>query len=257
MLRSPFGGWIGGKKLLRGEIVRRIPEHLCYVEVCAGAGWALFAKEPSTVEVINDTNHDLVNLYRVVQNHLEEFVRHFKWVLTARDEFQRQLKAAPDTLTDIQRAARYYYLLKNSFGGRMVHPSFGTSAQCMPRLNLLRLEEDLSAAHLRLARVTVENMTYNDLIPRYDRDKSFFYVDPPYWGTEKHYPQDENSFGRDDFAQLADLAKNIKGKMLVSMNDVPEIRQLFAGLRIEPVQTKYSVGQGKPKAGREVFISNY
>ncbi len=257
MMHSPFGGWIGGKRLLRRDIILRIPDHTCYVEACAGAGWVLFGKEPSKVEVINDANHDLVNLYRVVQVHLVEFVRHFRWVLTARDEFERQLKSDPDTLTDIQRAARYYYLLKTGFGGRMTSPTFGTSATQRGRLNLLRIEEDLSAAHLRLARVAVECMSYQDLILRYDRPDTFFYVDPPYWGTERHYPQTAASFGREDFANLAGLAGSIKGRMLISLNDVPEVRETFQGLRIESVGTSYSVGKGKPKPASEVFITNW
>lgn len=68
-----------------------------------------------------------VTLYRVLQYHLEEFIRYFKWVLVSRDEFDRCLRVEPDTLTDIQRSARFYYLQKLCFGGRMVDPAFGTA----------------------------------------------------------------------------------------------------------------------------------
>ena len=130
--------------------------------------------------MLNDLNQDIVTLYRVLQHHLEEFIRYFKWVLVSRDEFERWLRVAPDTLTDIQRAARFYYLQKLCFGGRMVNPSFGTATARPLRLNLLRIEEELSAAHLRPARVFVENLPYARVIEHYDRPTTFYYIDPPY-----------------------------------------------------------------------------
>lgn len=109
-IRSPLAGWMGGKLQLSKRIVAAIPEHTCYVEPFAGAAWVLFRKLESDVEVINDINRELVTFYRCIQHHLEEFVRYFKWVLVARDEFERLKRVEPDTLTDIQRAARFYYL---------------------------------------------------------------------------------------------------------------------------------------------------
>jgi hypothetical protein len=63
--------------------------------------------QPSPVEVLNNINGDLVTLYRVVQNHLEEFVRQFKWALSSRQVFEWQKMIRPETLTDIQRAADF------------------------------------------------------------------------------------------------------------------------------------------------------
>lgn len=111
-----FLSWIGGKSLLANRIIPLLPEHTCYCEVFGGAGWLLFKKPESHSEVLNDINTDLVTLYRVVKNHLEEFVRCFKWVLVARDEFDRFLAESPESLTDIQRSARFYYLVKTGFG---------------------------------------------------------------------------------------------------------------------------------------------
>jgi DNA adenine methylase len=88
---------------LAKHILERIPEHICYAEPFCGAAWVLFRKPESKVEVLNDINREVVTLYRCLQWHLEEFVRYFKWVLIARDEFERLKRAAPDALTDIQR----------------------------------------------------------------------------------------------------------------------------------------------------------
>ena len=95
--KSPLS-WVGGKSLLAAKILPLAPAHTCYVEVFAGAAWMLFKKPESKAEVINDINVDLVTLYRVVQHHLDEFVRYFKWMLVAREEFERLRRVDAATL---------------------------------------------------------------------------------------------------------------------------------------------------------------
>jgi hypothetical protein len=124
-IRPPLSGWLGGKSRLAARIIERMPEHKCYVEPFAGAAWVLFRKQESTVEVLNDINKEIITLYRCLQWHLEEFLRYFKWVLVSRDEFERLKRAVPDTLTDIQRAARFFYLQQSCYGGRVNNPTFG------------------------------------------------------------------------------------------------------------------------------------
>lgn len=116
--KSPLG-WLGGKSRLALPIIERFPDHTCYCEVFAGAAWVLFKKAPSQVEVINDINRDLVTLYRCVQHHLRELVEQFKWLLVARGEFERFMATPPEVLTDIQRAARFYYVMKTGFGAKV------------------------------------------------------------------------------------------------------------------------------------------
>lgn len=253
--KSPIS-WIGGKSLLSRQIIPLIPEHQCYCEVFSGAAWILFRKEPSRAEIINDINVDLVTLYRVIKHHLEEFIRYFKWVLVAREEFERFRDENPDTLTDIQRAVRFYYLVKTSHGSRAHRPTFGVSTTGAPRINLLRIEEELSAAHLRLSRVVVENQPYAAFIERYDRPHTFFYLDPPYYGCEDYYGT--GIFAREDFQRLADQLAGIKGRFMLSINDVPEIREIFDGFNLREVQTRYSVGQAKrSQQVHELLVMNY
>lgn len=256
MIRSPLSGWIGGKYLLSKQIVERIPKHHCYVEPFSGAAWTFFRKEPSDVEVLNDINKEVVTLYRIVQNHLEEFIKYFKWVLPSRDEFQRLLSVDPNTLTDIQRSVRFYYIQKSSFAGKIAgNPTWGTATTRPPRLNLLRIEEDLSAVHLRLSRVYIENLDYSKLISKYDRSNTFFYLDPPYYGCEDYYGKE--IFNRDDFQVLSDQLIGIDGKFLLSLNDTPEIREIFNPFDIQEVSTRYSCSSVAPKKVTELFISNY
>ncbi|WP_197465946.1 DNA adenine methylase, partial [Chromobacterium sp. F49] len=134
---APIVPWIGGKRRLAKHILPLFPEHTCYVEPFCGAAALYFLKEPAKVEVINDVNGELVNLYRVVRHHMEEFVRQFKWSLTSRQIFKWLQITPEETLTDIQRAARFFYLQKMAFGGKVDGQSFGTATTSPPKLNLV------------------------------------------------------------------------------------------------------------------------
>lgn len=183
MTTSPIIPWMGGKRRLAKYILPLFPPHQCYVEAFAGGAALFFMRDqPAKAEVINDINGDLVNLYRVVQNHLEEFVRQFKWALSSRQIFEWLKDTPPETLTDIQRAARFFYLQQHAFGGKVEGQTFGT-ATTGSVFNLLRIEENLSAAYLRLGGVTIENLPWQQVMDKYDRPHTLFYFDPPYWQT--------------------------------------------------------------------------
>jgi DNA adenine methylase len=252
--KSPLA-WLGGKSQLADRIVDRMPAHTTYCEVFAGAAWVLFKKPESKVEIINDINRELVTLYRCVKHHLPELVQQFRWMLVARDEFDRFMKTPADTLTDIQRAARFFYLAKTAFGAKVSKPTFGIAASGPPRINLLRIEEDLSHAHLRLARVFIECKPYDQVVKRFDKPATLFYVDPPYWGNERDYG--DGLFARADFAKLAELLDGIKGKFILSLNDVPGVRDTFANFQIERVATRYSINAKASQAVGEVLITNF
>lgn len=252
--KSPLA-WLGGKSRLADQIIDRIPPHTAYCEVFAGAAWVLFKKPESKVEIINDINGELVTLYRCVKHHLPALVEQFRWMLIAREEFDRFMKTPADTLTDIQRSARFYYLSKSAFGARVRSPTFGIAATGAPRLNLLRMEEDLSEAHLRLSRVFIESKPYQQVIERFDKAGTFFYIDPPYWGCENDYGKD--LFTRADFTNLAEMLGKVKGKFILSLNDNPQVRELFGAFNLEKVKTRYSVNATKGRQVGELLISNF
>lgn len=229
------------------------PEHRCYVEPFCGAAALFFMKEPSPVEVLNDINGDLVNLYRVVKYHMEELYSQYKWALTSRQNWHWLQITPPETLTDIQRAARFLYLQKLAFGGKVDSQTFGTATTSRPRFSLLNLEQDLSEAHFRLSQTTIENLGWEACIKRYDRPHTLFYCDPPYWETEG-YGVD---FGFENYERLADLARSIQGKMIISINDHPDIRRVFDGLPVKVVDHSYTVGGGQraTKCQELVFVS--
>lgn len=251
----PLIPWIGGKRRLASQILPLFPEHSCYVEPFCGAAALFFLKEPVRVEVLNDVNSDLVSLYRVVQHHLDELIKQFRWSLASREIYGWLKATPPASLTDIQRAARFFYLMKCGFGGKVESPTFGTATTAPARLNLLRLEEDLSAVHLRLHQVYVEQLDWAECIERYDREHTLFYLDPPYWGTEGY----DVPFGLEQYERMADLLRSIKGKAVVSVNDIPEMRRAFAGLPMRELSIRYQVGSGaKARAPRgELIITNF
>jgi DNA adenine methylase len=230
------------------------PPHDCYVEPFAGSAALFFHKQPSDVEVLNDINGELVNLYRVVQHHLDELVRQFRWALVSRTLFDWAKLTDPRTLTDVQRAARFYYLQRNAFGGKVTSQTFGTSTTVPPRLNLLRMEEDLSAAHLRLARAFIEHLPWADVVRRYDRPTALFFMDPPYWRVAGYGVP----FVRGEYDALAEAMRTMKGRALLTINDHPEMRQAFAGFRYESVAITYTVGgNGRSKPTRELIYRSW
>lgn len=251
----PLMAWMGGKRRLAPHIVPLFPEHVCYVEAFAGAAAIFFMKSPSKVEVLNDANGELVNLYRVVQCHLEEFVRQFRWALASREIFRWAQATPPETLTDIQRAARFFYLQKLCFGAKPTGQTFGTATLAPARLNLLRIEEELSAVQLRLHQVTIERLDWADCIGRYDRPHTLFYLDPPYFSTAGYGLE----FGLEQYDRMADLLRTMKGKAVVSVNDIPEMRASFKGLPTRTVSINYTVGKTaharKPRG--ELIVANF
>lgn len=248
---NPIIPWIGGKRRLADIIIPRFPRHSCYVEVFAGGAALYFLRPPAEVEVINDVNGELVNLYRVVQRHLEEFVRQFKWALSSREVFKWVQDTPPDTLTDIQRAARFYYLQHQAFGGRVQGQTWGTATTApAPTVNLLRLEEQLSAAHLRLTWAYIERLDWRECMRRYDRPHTLFYLDPPYWQTEGYGVP----FAWPEYEAMADMMRTLKGKAILSINDHPEIRACFADLQVESLEIDYTVGGGGKAARRSELI---
>jgi DNA adenine methylase len=243
---KPLIPWPGGKRRWADKLLPLFPQHKTYVEAFAGAAGLFFVRpEPAPVEVLNDINGDLVNLYRVVQHHLDEFVRQFRWALVSRQDFLWKRLQHPEPLTDIQRAARFYYLQKTAFGGKVVGQSFGTSTTAPPRLNLVRIEEDLSGAHLRLAKAVIEHLPWADCLARYDRPETLFFLDPPYWQVEGYGVP----FDLDQYVALAEAMRGLKGKAVLTINDHPDMRRAFAGFKPLSTAVRYTIGKpGKARS---------
>lgn len=253
----PIAPWIGGKRNLAETVIAEIERmpHGLYVEPFVGMA-GVFLRRPfkAPAEVINDINREVVTLFRVLQRHYQAFLDMLKWQLTSRAEFERLKASAPDTLTDLERAARFLYLQRTTFGGRVRGQTFGVSYG-PARFDVTKLVPLLEAVHERLAGVSIECLPWLEFLDRYDRPETLFYCDPPYAGCEDDYGK--ALWSPDDFGRLADRLRRIKGQFLVSLNDVPTVRAAFKGCRMRPVATTYTIAKNSSPAGgaRELLIS--
>ncbi len=257
---EPIAPWLGGKKHLAQRIIARIEavRHTCYAEPFVGMGGVFLrrSQRPKS-EVLNDRNGEIVNLFRILREHPDELIRQFRWSLSSRREFARLLVVPAETLTDVQRATRFAYLQRLSFGGQPATDAtpgqMATSVHHHARLTADRMRRLIEAAHQRLQGVHVECLDWDIFIRRYDRPFTLFYIDPPYWGHEKDYGK--GLFAREDFARMAELLRELKGRFILSLNDRPEVRKLFRGFKIEKVNTRYSGNVKSTRRVDELLIS--
>ena len=254
---SPVAGYVGGKKQLARTLIERIAaiEHTTYAEPFVGMGGVFLRRtRRPKVEVINDASRDVAIFFRVLQRHYQAFLDMLRWQLSSRAEFERLLGQDPDTLTDLERAARFLYLQRLTFGGKVAGRSFGIAIEQPARFDVTRVVPLLEAAHDRLARVWIECLPWQEFIRRWDRKGTLFYLDPPYWGTEHFYGRE--LFGREQFAELSRALQAVQGSFILSLNDVPEVRELFSWATIDAVELSYQAGGGgNTKRVREVIIS--
>lgn len=218
-------------------------------------GGVFFRRDaPAPVEVINDGNRDIANPFRILQRHYVPFIDMLRYQLTTRAEFQRLIAIDPTTLTDLERAARFLYLQRTAFGGKVVGQNFGVSATSPARFDLTKLVPMLEDVHMRLSRVVIECLPYADFIARYDRAETLFYLDPPDWGSESDYGKE--LFSRDDFARLAEQLAGIQGRFVLSLNDHPGVRETFKAFAMHSVETTYSISGGTGTRASELIITN-
>lgn len=253
-----FIGWVGGKKALRDVIISNFPETppARYIEVFGGAGWVMFRKEKTKgqLEVFNDIDSNLISLYRCVRFHPDELKRELDGILSSRElfyDFREQVSMRG--LTDIQRAARYFYLIKLSFGCKKV--AYATRPK-----RLDRALDRFSEIQERLTGVFIENRDFEELIKVYDTDEALFYLDPPYHMTEKYYKgADGGFFTAEDHMRLKSCLDNIKGKFILSYNDDEFIRELYKDYNIIGVERNNTLAANSTNSEKfkELIIKNY
>ncbi|MBW8639009.1 DNA adenine methylase [Hoeflea sp. WL0058] len=252
----PPAAYIGGKKLLAKRIIERInaTPHDGYAEPFLGMGGVFFRRDrrPKT-EVVNDISGDVTTLFRILQRHYPQFMETLKFQITSRREFERLSASRPETLTDLERAARFLYLQKTAFGGKVSGRTFGVDKSGRARFNMTRLAPLLEDVHDRLAGVVIECLPWTDFIDRWDRPGMLLYLDPPYFGNEADYGK--GVFSAADFGRMAEILAGIQGRFLMSINDRPEIREAFSGFCLEEVTLTYSVNGGKGRPAKELIIS--
>ena len=221
-----------------------------------GAAWILFHKSPTPYEVYNDYNSLLVNLFRCFRGKPDLLTRALEYRLNSREEFLHiaKLFRTGARMTEIEKAAGFYLLIRHSYASNTktfnAQPDSVTAGFPVIRAAFRRLER---------TGVIIENRSFDKLIPRYDDPGSFFYLDPPYFGTEKQYRR--SNFSKGSHIILRDILMKAEGKWLLSYNDDPFIRELYnrKNIFIMPVSRLNNIRQ-KYEAGcvfPELLIANY
>ncbi|MEW6653376.1 MAG: DNA adenine methylase [Bacteroidota bacterium] len=259
--------YIGGKARLSSWIINQFPSNykeLTYCEVFGGGGWVLFKKEESRLEVYNDLNSHLVNLFKVIRDNFEEFQHRAEWSLHSREMYlEAKEKLKEDKfLNDIEKAMHYSIGRVQAFSGNggwayQVTADKITSGKWLPFL------KRISLINARLKRVQIECLDFEQVIKKYDSKNTLFYLDPPYVDAEFYYNNSEVTFKTEDHERLAHILKRIKGKFLLSYYDHELVYKLWSNYKIlKKETTKSAMGQTRmlkkhkrPKA-TELLIMN-
>ncbi len=251
----PIAPYIGGKRNLSRLLVERIGRmpHSLYAEPFVGMGGVFLRRDRRPkVEVINDISQDVTTLFRVLQRHYQAFLDMIRWQLSSRTEFERLMSVDPDTQTDLERAARFLYLQRQAFGGKVAGRGFGVTKTNPSRFDLTKLVPMLEEVHDRLTGVVIERLPYADFIRRYDTPETLFFLDPPYFGCEGDYGP--GVFSQADFEALSGVLEAAKGPFVMTINDRPEVRRIFGAFALEPVDVNYRVSGGVTPA-KELIIT--
>ncbi|MCB5265684.1 MAG: DNA adenine methylase [Candidatus Cloacimonetes bacterium] len=243
-------GWIGGKRLLRKTISQYVPTDITgYIESFGGAAWMLLFKDKwGDLEVYNDLDYRLVNLFLQVKYHPDELIKELDWLVASRKLFGDIFKQ--EGLTEIQRAARFMFLITRSFGSK--GDSFGTSQKRGTSSMYNRLER-IKALHKRLDMVIIENLSYEKVIEKYDTKSNFFYCDPPYMLGYTY--ENSKQFSHET---LRDILKGIKGRFILSYDDNPEVLKFYKGYDIRHVTRTKGINRKEGKSEfNEVIIANF
>ena len=252
-LKSPIG-WVGGKSKLKKEIISLFPEHSHYVEVF---GWGLsvfFAKESSKLETVNDINNDLINLWQVIKNYPQSLSHYINLLFVGRVIFNNIRLKNYTPRNHIEKAAYFYYLVSQSFWSRGNNFAMSSKSWRKPK----NLWKSFTKWSDRFKFVTIENMSFEEILKKYDKKDTFFYLDPPYYKYENYYAW---GFKKEQHTLLRDTLKDIEWKFLLSYNDCSEVRELYKDFKIiSSKEIAYTLGgssKNRRKIVNELYIMNY
>jgi len=218
----------------------------------------LFGKEPSTVEILNDFDGELMNFWSIVKNAPDQLIESFEYELVSRETFNtyKQKFLNKEYEDCIERAKIFYYLVNAGFASAMDRPRFGTKCQSRNGLRLEDIDKTIPLAHKRLQKVTIENKSFENIFKIYDSENTFYYLDPPYRGT---YGYRIGKFTDEQYSLLSTCCKKSKGKWLLTINEDEYIRNLFNDFNIMTHEVFYSISKQEDarKDYKELIITNY
>jgi DNA adenine methylase len=257
MLRSPLR-WVGGKSRVRDKIIALFPPHSCYVEVFAGAAWVFFGKaaEMSKSEVLNDLDGELINFWRVVKHRSAEFAEAASRVLASRELFE-EWRGGGDAEGEIERAVRFYLLIRLAFGAKRTRNHCAVRRDARPAIHWPVIAEEIGKIVDRLRQSWIEHLPWQRCLEAHDHPDTFFYLDPPYRSQASH--SYAAAFGDEDHAALAGALRAVRGSWLLSCNDDAFIRGLYRwrGITVGQVMVRYRLQGGDGRRQNELLIRNF
>ena len=220
--KSPIN-WYGGKYYMAKDIIEIFPKHKMYVEGFGGAGHVLFRKEKSELEVYNDLHSGLYLFFKLLRENNEEFIRRLSLTPYSREEFENSKRWMYED-DEIEKARKFYVRTMQSVasnGGWCYAKSKSRRGMCQSVSRWLgNIEENLSGAIERLKEVQIENLDVLDLIKKYDKEDTLFYLDPPYVPeTRKQKKSYDYEMTREQHIELINTLINVKGKVILSGYD--------------------------------------
>jgi len=243
-------------------ILKLIPEHDIYIEPFGGSAKVLLNKPRSKVEIYNDLDKHIANLFYVWTFRYGEFEKKLKRLAFSQTlfyEFYKDIQKPVKKLGNVNDAVKTYYLLQLAFSGNIKTKGFYISLLGIKKKmgSFFSSLERLAQIHERLKKVAILNTDFRELIKKYgDMENAFFYLDPPYYGISGYYIK----FTKQDHEDLLEMVKNMKAKWLLSNypNKLYD-EHLKDFYRLEVEVSKHSAITGnnpKPKA-IEVLWANY
>lgn len=224
---SPPITWFGSKSRLVKKITSYFPNHTTFVDVFGGSGAVLLGKKPSRVEVYNDINKKLVSLFRVLsdKNKSNELLKRLEYTPYSRSEFEFCRDNIEVETDEVELARMMIVVQRQSHGGlakTWSHCIDASAVGCSASVRkfhagIARIKD----IHYRIRRVQVENLDWQELIEKYDRENTLFYLDPPYIHSTRVDGKYEYELNDNDHSQIVLVLQNIKGKAILSGYDHP------------------------------------
>jgi DNA adenine methylase len=253
---------MGGKHRLVPQLVALLPKDThCYVEVFGGSGAVLLNKPPSPVEVFNDIDNELVNLFMTVRDHPTQFIRAVQslpYSRILRDDWRTQFYRGRWPRNRVERAVRYYYLVRCSFFGH-IDKGWRFALKTDEAARLYNCVGEVEEIAQRLAHVHIDHKDFRACIQSYDRPDTGYYLDPPYFGSVP-YRKGIPPFTETDHVDLARILTKVHGRWLLTYNDHPRIRELYKGFEIFEVVTRLNTDKlatANRRPFRQLIMRNY
>ncbi|EJF76273.1 DNA adenine methylase [Bartonella sp. DB5-6] len=248
--------WMGGKHYLRKKIIPILNNinHETYVEPFLGSGVIFLNKRPAKYSIINDLNGEITNLFQCVQNNFDELAKRLEWLVCSRQLFFEFASIEAESLSKVERAARFLFLQRCVMYGKKEYVSFGFGRKKTTTFNPDKLLARMRRVRQKLLDTTILNLSWERVVELFDAPDSLFYLDPPYLVKKKCYSS--GNFVEDDFVKMASILKDLQGKFVLSLNDCDAVREIFRDFDFLELETIWTAGTAKKTPRKELLIRN-